>query len=177
MTYHKVPKYSQHLHIETKEWRDKSCGITSLGMLLAYHETPILLSQLLAEGLLQNAYLPKIGWKHKGLVDLAREFERKGENFDWAQLDDQAAFENVKKHLLKYPVLASIHHKFDKGNGGHLIVLTGIDENNIYYNDPDATSEEAVVGTVKIDTFINGWKKRIIVIYPQTLESNRDSIV
>jgi ABC-type bacteriocin/lantibiotic exporter with double-glycine peptidase domain len=172
-----VPKYSQHLHIETKDWRDKSCGIASLGMLLAYHGMSVPLSHLLAEGLLHNAYLHGIGWKHKELAELAQRFGGRGENFDWASLDAAAAFEHVKQHLARYPILASIHHQFDKKNGGHLIVVTGIDETSVYFNDPDAREEGKIAGSVPIDTFLNGWKKRIIAIYPPALADNSASIV
>lgn len=174
---HDVPKYSQHLHIETKEWRDKSCGIASLGMLLAYHGMPVPLSHLLAEGLLHNAYLPGVGWKHKELAELAYKFGGHGENFDWAHLETGTAFEHAKKHLEHYPILASIHHQFDTKNGGHLIVLTGIDEQYVYYNDPDAHDESKIAGAVTIKTFLNGWKKRIIAIYPPTLAQGGVSIV
>jgi ABC-type bacteriocin/lantibiotic exporter with double-glycine peptidase domain len=174
---HDVPQYSQHLHIETEEWQNKSCGIASLGMLLAYHGMPIPLSHLLAEGLLRGAYLPGIGWKHKELVELARVFGGHGENFDWASLDAAAAFEHAKGHLAHYPILASIHRQFDPHNGGHLIVLTGIDDTYVYYNDPDVHEENKIAGAVSIETFLNGWKKRIIAIYPPALADNSASIV
>lgn len=164
---HNVPKYSQHLHIETEEWKNKSCGIVSLGMLLAYHGMPVPLSRLLAEGLNRDAYLPGIGWKHKELAELASALGGRGENLDWASLDSETAFERVKDHLVRYPVLASIHRQFDARNGGHLIVLTGIDDICVYYNDPDEREESKIAGAAPIKTFLNGWKKRIIVINPK----------
>ena len=172
-----VPKYSQHLHIETQDWQNKSCGIVSLGMLLAYHGIPISLPHLLAQGLIQNAYLPGIGWKHKELAELGRNFGVRGENFDWAHLDNATAFQNAKQHLDQYPILVSIHRQFDKKNGGHLIVVTGIDNRLVYYNDPDAKEENKIACEIEINAFLNGWKKRIIAFYPSTLAEKNASVV
>ncbi len=164
--FHKVPKYSQHLHIKNKDWKTKTCGIAGLCMILEYFDKKIPAEMLLNQGLKIKAYLPGIGWKHKGIVKLAKKFRLNGKNFDWAKLNTKTAFLKLKNYLKKYPILASIHLNFNPKNGGHLVVITGISETKIFYNDPDSKTEKQISKSIPIKKFLTGWKKRIIVIYP-----------
>ena len=159
---HLVPIYSQHLHIKDPKWRKKSCGIVSLAMLLEYSGRKTKPDDLLRLGLKIDAYLPGIGWKHHGLVELAEKYGAKGENFDWAKLDLSIAVRQLKIHLKKYPVLTSIYNSFNPKRGGHLIVLVGMEKNKIFYHDPNAKKKSR--RAVSLKKFLTGWKKRIIVI-------------
>lgn len=162
---HQVPTYSQHLHLKDKKWRKKSCGIVSLAMLLEYSGKKTNPDDLLKLGLKIDAYLPGIGWKHRGLVELSKKYGARGKNFDWAGLDLKIAFNQLKIHLKKHPLLASIYNAFNPKRGGHLIVLVGMEKDKIFYHDPDARSKNKIKKSVSLKKFLAGWKKRIILIY------------
>ena len=163
---HSVPAYSQHLHIRDQKWRKSACGVVSLAMLLNYFNKNTSPDDILARGLTCNAYLPKTGWKHKELAEIAKQYNLNGETFDWAYLDQEAAFENAKEHLNRHPILASVYRSFDPQNGGHLIVLTGMENSAVFYNDPDSRNEAGISGSVPLEKFLVGWKRRIIAITP-----------
>ena len=159
---YKVPFYSQYdLDIE-KSWQNKACGLASVMMLIHYYKgEPVDSKNLFETAIKNNAYLPNIGFKHRELAELASNYNLKGENFDWFKLDIEEAFNKLLSLLETQPVIASIYSHFDPENkNGHLIVLTGFDKENIFYNDPQAGPDKSI----SIEDFLKGWKKRIIVI-------------
>lgn len=163
MVIHKVPEFSQHLDVKEKEWRNRACGIAALKMLLEYNNSdspPI--DELIKIGLEKDAYIQNIGWKHKELAEIARDFNLKSKNFDWANLTPEEAFENLESYFPENPVLASIHKDFDDKKGGHLIVLTGMEDDTIFYNEPYAEKRQEIKQSVHKDKFMKGWKRRII---------------
>lgn len=164
MIKHKVPALSQHIHIQDPKWKDKSCGIVSLAMLLNYLGKKISANQLLKDGLANNAYLETIGWKHKELAELGKQYGLNGKNLDWASLDTESAYEKAISYLNRHPIMASVYNNFQPENGGHLVVITGADSNKIFYNDPDTKDINSIYKEISIENFLNGWKKRIIVI-------------
>ena len=164
---YRVPAYSQWLRIREKNWKPRSCGIIALAMLISYWNKKIATKELVITSRRVGAYKKGIGWTHKGLVLTAKKYGLGGNNFDWANLDKKTALKNLKKKLARYPVIASIHHRFNPKKGGHLIVLTGIGKNWVFYNDPDAKKLSAVRKTVSLKKFLTGWKKRIVAIHPQ----------
>jgi uncharacterized protein YvpB len=160
-----VPQLSQHLDITDPEWRSRSCGPVCVGMILDYlgkaHPS---LDDLVRMANEIGAYKPGIGWYHSGLVRLAEEFETKGATFDWNMETPTSALKNMESLLEKGPLIASVHRNFDTSNGGHLIVLTGMDDNAVTYNEPDSQVRGEIGRTVPIKRFLNGWKRRIIVL-------------
>jgi len=157
-----IPFCSQYdLDIE-KFWQDKSCGLASLIMLIKYYNSEFVDSKNLFETAIKNnAYLQNVGFKHKELAELATGYGLKGENFDWAQLDPEKAFDKLLELLKQQPIIASIYSRFDPGSfDGHLIVLTGYDDKNIFYNDPQTGPDKSI----SRESFLFGWKKRVIII-------------
>jgi len=174
----KTPKYSQFLDVEDKEWKNKSCGILSLKMLLDYwnhkEETSAEdVENLITEGLAADAYVPEVGWKHRELVNLSQNHGLDGENFDWAHEHPDVAFNRVMPHLSKHPVMVSIHKDLSEDGPGHLAVLTGFEDGRVFYNDPDAKSREDIERSVPLQKFLNGWKRRMVVIHPKECTCNK----
>jgi ABC-type bacteriocin/lantibiotic exporter with double-glycine peptidase domain len=65
-------------------------------------------------------------------------------------------------------VIASIYYKFDPESPlPHLVVIDGMENNTIYYNDPAAKTGEK---KISVSDFQKGWKKRFIVIRPAKTE-------
>jgi ABC-type bacteriocin/lantibiotic exporter with double-glycine peptidase domain len=170
-----TPKYSQHLDVEESDWQDKSCGILCLKTLLDYwgekegipHRDA---DELIQEGLSIDGYIPGVGWKHKELVELARQHGFDGENLEWPDEHPDVAFNKAVPHLMEHPIMASVHKNLIEGNGGHLVVVTGYEDGKIFYNDPDSELRDDVERSVTLKEFLDGWKQRIVVIHPEDCE-------
>ncbi len=168
-----VPAYSQYLDVHLRGWPRRACGIVALKMLLDYFSPrmrSMSIDNLIAFGLAREAYIPHVGWKHRGLAKLAEEFGLRGDNYDWANKDPRAAFALMQRHA-RFPLLASVHKHFDPKNGGHLIVVTKVEKEVIHYHEPASHSRARIPRTVDIPTFLAGWKRRIIVVRPQIAKS------
>jgi len=161
----KVPFYSQFKDIQSPKWQKVGCGIASLTMIIDFY-TPnaVSVNTLLTQGIAAGAYDQNAGWIYKGLIQLSQKYGLDGAYHDLSKLDSQTAFAQFKKYLQDGPVILAVHYKFDpKSTIPHLVVINGIDNDVVYYNDPAAQ-----VGEKKISTadFLKGWKKKIIVIRP-----------
>lgn len=166
-----VPAYSQFLDVKDKRWQKRACGMVSLKMIIDYWRAPRSnpsCDQLIKLGLKQKAFLTNVGWKHKELSQLVSKFGLRGRNFDWVKIKPETAFKKLRSYLKKYPVLASIHKNLDPAKGGHLIVVTGFRNGLVSYNDPDSKARKTVKQTAGLKKFLEGWKRRIIVIQPKS---------
>jgi len=158
-----VPFYSQFHDINDAEWQKLGCGIASLAMLIEFYRPGTVdVNALLKEGVAAGAYLDNAGWRHKGLALLAGTYGLKGANFDLSDLDMDLAFIQIKEALNKGPVIASVHYKFDlESSIPHLAVISGIDGDTVYYNDPAGM---AAGEKISVQDFIKVWKKRYISV-------------
>src|SRR3989338_4138607 len=163
---HKVPPISQHGLVYESNWDTSVCGIASLYMVIRALDphTNITADDILKKCLSLNGYIPNIGWKHKELAQTAEVFGFLGVSYDWFSESSEDAFEKLKKELKSGPVIASIYNKFMPGNGGHLIVVWGIYAGAILVNDPAETDSEKISKKIPLDTFLHGWKRRVIVV-------------
>jgi predicted double-glycine peptidase len=160
-----VPFYSQFNDISSPPWKKVGCGITSLAMVIAYYkQSDISVDTLLSQGVAKGAYLEGVGWTYRGLIEVAEERGFVGSSYDYAPLGAQQAFAKFEKDLESGPVITSVYYRFDPYSPvSHLIVVTGIDDDTVYYNDP---AEASGGGTIAVKDFIRAWKKRYIVIRP-----------
>lgn len=196
----RVPYYSQYLDVNVIDkkgriyknivdgyWFKRACGILSLKMvmdywgrfLVNYKKKPIM--SLIWTGLSKNAFSELAGgWYHRGLLEVAKDYGFQGRLFDWSGLK----IENEKillilKNILKNqkPIIVSIYKNFNNKKSGHLIVLVGyrVDEfgnlKGFYFNDPASYSKiSKKYAFVKKNKFLNGWKKRAILIWPRKIK-------
>jgi len=158
-----VPFFSQFHDIQIPVWQKLGCGVTSLAMIIDfYHPETVSVNTLLKEGVAAGAYEKDAGWSHDGLIQLARKYGLAGKDYDLSQLDMTVAFARLNEFLKDGPVMASVHYKFDpKSTIPHLVVLDGIAGGHVYYNDPAGFAAKK---EISIADFMNGWKKRFIVI-------------
>ncbi|MBI2627234.1 MAG: C39 family peptidase [Parcubacteria group bacterium] len=175
MIDHIVPFYSQFSKDNPKIWRYRGCGITALKMIFDYwqkidkkFESPKV-EEILKTGLQLNAYIEKVGWSHKGLVEISRKFGYDGCNYDLAQTDVKEAYQALINDLNKFPILASVWNFRPNSKDGHVVVLTGISENIAHMNDPKEKNELNGYKKISLDSFLKSWKKRYIAIFPQSL--------
>ncbi len=160
-----VPFYSQFSDITSAAWQKVGCGIASLAMLIEFYEPgAVTVDTLLTEGIAADAYLSDAGWTHSGLIGLSKKYGLEGKSRDMAGLTMDAAFTELKEILTHGPVMVSVHYTFDPKNPiPHLVVVNGVDNENVYYNDPADTHGGE---SISISTFEAAWKKRYIEIHP-----------
>ncbi len=162
-----VPFYSQFTDITSAKWKKVGCGVTSLAMLIEFY-TPDVVSvdELLGEGITAGAYLNDAGWTYAGLIQISQKYGLDGESHDMGGSSMETAFEAFKKALEEGPVMASVHYTFDPKNPiPHLVIVNGVKDDMLYYNDP---SEKSGGGSISISKFQKSWKKRYIEFYPVT---------
>jgi ABC-type bacteriocin/lantibiotic exporter with double-glycine peptidase domain len=161
----KVPFFSQFQDIQSSVWQKKGCGVASLAMLIEYYKPgTVSVNKLLDQGITNGAYLQSAGWTYKGLIQLGNKYGLDGESYDLSVLNEKAAFEQFEKYLKDGPVIASVHYKFDpKSTIPHLVVINGISNDIVYYNDPAAKTGKL---TISVEDFLKAWKKRFIVVRP-----------
>ncbi len=160
-----VPFYSQFKDIHTTSWQKVGCGVTSLAMIIDYYSTAtVSVDTLLKQGLARGAYDKHAGWIHAGLIGLSEKYGLTDASHDVSALGKEASLVELKKYLLTGPVIVSVYYKFDpKSSIQHLVVLDGIKDGTIYYNDPVAKVGRKMISTTD---FQKGWKKKFMAIRP-----------
>lgn len=185
MSSYNVPYSSQYTDLGHHEWRARGCGIASLHMVMAYwhaqdagNQLPSL-NDLLTRGRAIGAYREGIGWTHAGLVNLAVEFGYNGFNADFAPQSPEPksaedAWASLAGDLSRGPVMASVYAGLDAARGGgHIVVVTGIQDNLVHLNDPEEMSEREGKRILALSVFLPAFKRRYIVIRPATRHPNR----
>jgi len=159
------PFYSQFRDITSSKWQKVGCGVTSLAMIIDFYTTgTISVNKILAQGVAAGAYLQSEGWTYAGLIGVAEEYGLSGESYDLGALSSASAYTQFKDDLIEGPVIASVHYKLDPKNTiPHLIVVNGVKDGMVYYNDPAAQTAEKKIAVAE---FLKAWKKRYIVVRP-----------
>lgn len=158
-----VPFYSQFQDIQELKWQKVGCGVASLAMVIDYYKPNApTVEKLLAQGISSGAYDYNAGWKHAGLISLAKKYNLAGNSYDLSSSSMTTAFARLQSDLKNGPVIVSVHYKFDpKSTIPHLVVIDGISNGVVYYNDPAAKSGKL---QISIADFQKAWKKKSIVI-------------
>lgn len=164
---HKVPFYSQFTDITPANWRKVGCGIASTAMLIDYYsDETVSVDELLQRGIAAGAFLSDAGWTHQGLINLTKKFGLNGESRSLASLSMTDAFNKLEEVVSEGPVMVSVHYTFEPTNPiPHLVVVSGVSNGKVFYNDPAEPSGE---GSLSIEKFKSAWKKRYISIRPNT---------
>jgi predicted double-glycine peptidase len=135
-------------------------------MLVDYYKPGIAeVNTLLKQGRAIGAYPnDSVGWTYSGLIKVAQKYGLDGEAFDFGNESRKIALAWLSVSLMDGPVMASVHYKFEPTNPiPHLVVINGIDGDNVYYNDPAAPEGQLAIS---LDTFLASWKQRFIVVRP-----------
>lgn len=158
-----VPFYSQFADITSPQWQKVGCGIASLAMLIDFYRPGnIVVDDLLSAGISAGAYISDAGWSHAGLINLSKEYGLTGASRDMAGSTMDAAFSQLESVLEEGPVMVSVHYTFDPKNPiPHLVVVNGVRDGQVFYNDP---AEKSGAGSLSISKFQSAWKKRYIEI-------------
>jgi predicted double-glycine peptidase len=173
-----VPFISQHVGIGDHQWKWRGCGVASLAMAMAYwHQKSAgnaseALDALIEKGLAIGAYREGVGWVHAGLVALAQHYGYRAEAFDYADKGKTPktmaeAWELLAAALSKGPVLVSVFPGLNpERGGGHIVLVTGMDDQLVYFNDPEELTENDGKRLVALSVFEHGFKRRFITVTP-----------
>lgn len=171
-----VPYYSQYLNVTDPEWQPRACGVVCLKMLLdSKHVQTPLLDEMIAQGDAIGAY-GESGWKHDGLVALAKQYGVKLERAEWRQSDTKTSDElneeginTILRQLeIRSPVIVSAIKNFEIKNKFHMVLIVGaeIEEGIVkgfYYHDPDSYTEtKGAYQFVPYGIFSTAWRRMAI---------------
>jgi ABC-type bacteriocin/lantibiotic exporter with double-glycine peptidase domain len=161
----RVPFYSQFKDITSSKWQKVGCGIADLTMIVDFYKPgATTVNNLLQQGIAAGAYDYNAGWIYAGLIGLSKKYGLDGAYYDLTKLGAKAAYARLEGELAKGPVIASVHYKFDPASTiPHLVVLNGIKDGQVYYNDPAASAGGRVISKA---AFQRAWKQKIIAIRP-----------
>lgn len=182
-----VPYQSQEA-LENGEIR-KWCGLACLWMILSYHlkdNAPKITELSEKNGL----SFEQDGFQHKDLLKIAREYGLSGYRKSWwaepgvgtliekfknegesnSEID-QWMETNINESLYtlntliecKMPVIISVSQDFSPSNSTHLVVLVGVEGNNLIIHDP---YKRGASYKISKDEFKNYWLRQAIIIYP-----------
>lgn len=175
---HEVPFLSQYEDIRDPMWQWRGCGIFGLKMVLDYwHQRDAVcrtapIEELLEVGKRLGAYREGIGWMHRGLVEIAKQYGYEGFNADHApqgltpkSIED--SWQVLLGELSEGPVLASVYGGLDpQRGGGHIVVVTGFQDGLVALNDPKEHNALEGKKLLVLLRFLNAFKRRFIVIRP-----------
>lgn len=171
-----VPHYSQYLDVTDSMWQTRACGVACLKMLLsAKGEHSPTLDEMIAQGCAIGAH-GEYGWKHDGLIALAKQYGAKLSRAEWRQ-SDSATPDELNEEGIQFliselragrPVLVSAVKKFQEDDKFHMVVLTGFEEKDatitgFYYHDSDTEKRgEGKNLFVPINIFRAKWRRMAI---------------
>lgn len=165
---------SQYSPTISKDWQWRSCGVACVKILMDFWHAEdeknktASLKEILNAATKVGAYIPKIGWSHKGLVNTAKIFGYDGYNRDLADKPQELAFKALEEEVSIRPAIASVKSRFDPdAKDGHLVVVTRIDKKSVHVIDPEEKYLGAATKAIPINKFLTAYKKRIILIRPQ----------
>jgi uncharacterized protein YvpB len=160
-----VPFFSQFTDIQSPQWQGVGCGITSLAMMIDFYKPDaVSVNNLLQQGINAGAYDQNNGWNFGGLIQLAQQYGLTGDFVDLSKLTAKTAIAKFDTLLNNGPVILSVHNKFNpKDSLPHLVVIDGINNNFVYYNDPAAKTGQK---KISITNLAKGWEKKMIVLRP-----------
>jgi len=164
-----VPFFSQLTDIQSPEWQQVGCGITSLAMMIDFYKPDaVSVNTLLQQGIAAGAYDEKEGWTFEGLIQLSQKYGLIGSYHDLSKLSAKAALAQFRNFLKNGPLILSVHNRFNpKNTMPHLVVIDGIKNNVVYYNDPAAKTGKKKISLANL---LKGWKRKVIVLRPAQKE-------
>jgi uncharacterized protein YvpB len=133
-----VPYYSQFVDIQDPFWMLRACGAVSLKMVSEFHgvDVPEILT-LCNEARDRGGYHVTNGWVHDYLVLKAKEL-----GLEAFRKEGLTSFDEIKNHLdVHGPVIVSVEKRVLEQTRFHLLVVTGHDDEFVYYNEPESTDK------------------------------------
>ena len=154
-------------------WGYRLCGLASLAMVLRFRGIDYgSMDDLLKKALEMDAYLENVGWKHRGLVNVAESFglkmafiEQFPKTIEEKKEKEKMIIDSIKNGN---PVIASARFKFTPEGESHMVVVHGFkrDQNSFgfYIQDPDSFRSGSNNYFIKESEFLNSWRGGLLFI-------------
>lgn len=160
-----VPFISQYQDVDTKEYRQRACGMCCVRMtLLQFGETPPPIDDMITEGMKNGGY-SESGWRHDYFVSLFQKAGYGCERKELMQDVDVVLFRNAL--IAGNPVLVSSQYHTFGERLFHMVLLIGVREGTdgaiegFFYQDPARIRAELYVS---LADFLQDW--RHLAIFP-----------
>lgn len=169
-----VPFFSQYSDEIDEEWRNRSCGIAALKMVMDFlrkeDNANLSAMKLIRMGIKKNGY-GKNGWTHSALVEIAKDFGISARQKEFKKNPNLGCRLLIKSLRRNLPVLVSAVKNFRETDKFHIVLLTGIKINNFgkvkgfFYHDPDAHEVYGAHRFATVNLFMEHWRKMAIFVY------------
>lgn len=166
--------FSQYDSEIPEEWKKRSCGIVALRMALSREgkNNDIQSSWgLVQEGVSIGAYKEGVGWKHAGLVDLAKRHGAHAFRREFRSWFLKTFYFLAERHLLmslQRGIVPIVSLTVPDKNDTHLVPLIGYDDKGLIYHEPAAhTPEEGSARHISYADFKKRWRKLAIFVDPK----------
>lgn len=165
-----VTYYSQYDQEIPEEWKKRSCGIVALRMALSLRKEASVQSSwgLVQEGLSGGAYKDGVGWKHDGLVQLAKKHGAHAFRREFRSWFLKTFYFFAEQHLrmsLQRGIVPIVSLTVPDKNDTHLVPLIGYDNTGFIYHEPAAhTPEEGRAKHISFADFKKRWRKLAIFV-------------
>lgn len=171
-----VPYFSQRSADVPHEWRPRSCGVVALRMALAgtASGTPPSTAELIEEGLAAGAYIPGTGWKHVGLVKLAKRYGAEAYRKEFKSKVAGSMFGGLLlrigmlelKQAVRRGTVPIVSLAVPESSDTHLVPLTGFTKQGFLYHEPaaDGEGESGAYREVAFGDFKRRWRRLVIFI-------------
>jgi hypothetical protein len=184
-----VPYISQYSNSFDEDWKNRSCGIASIAMLLGFYNlddsSPM---NLVHEGIAIGGYCNN-GWFHESLVRILRNHgvnayaqEFRSVSVDYEQKTfsknpfEQKMIDGGLSKIIKeidggHPVLISVKPGFNGNKENHLVLIIGYDfsdkKENFIIHDPNGNTENIENSEIEIEArkILEYWRNFAIFSY------------
>lgn len=165
-----VPYLSQFLHIETPDYRPRSCGMTCVRMALAYHDKEAAsIDELVTKGMAEGGY-SKAGWIHDYLLEVFRAHGLEASRKEKMADEDVRLFADSIRE--GHPAIASVIRRVDDRTEFHMVLVTGYRESEgklqgLFYHDPAGREAPGLIHVYQpLPDFLAEWRR--MAIFPRT---------
>jgi hypothetical protein len=184
-----VPYISQYSDSFEQDWKNRSCGIACVAMLLGYYNLEDLNPMILInEGIAIGGHCQG-GWFHESLVRIIRnhginsyaqefrsvEISMKDKLFKPSPLEtklvDDGLIKIIQEIDKKQPVIVSVKPNFNGNDTNHLLIVIGYDfsdqKGNLIIHDPNGKNSKKTLNefSVNLSEFQKFWRKFAIFSY------------
>lgn len=184
-----VPFVSQYSVPRDEDGLSRACGMACVKKVIDFYQGETKpLSEYMTEGkMIRDAFIPGIGWNHKGLVAILRnhgvgayseEFRSVFNDTETGKvLPSPVQAEHLERGIRKIarevqhgrPVIVSGVKQWKEKDKFHDMIILGVEKNRdeilgFYYHDPDDENIDGRNQYVSIETFRDCWRKFAIFI-------------
>ncbi len=123
---------------------------------------------LIDEGVREDAYIPGVGWKHEGLVVLAKAHGVRASRKEFKGEGDFEEGVTVITDVIRRGGVAVVSLTVPDASDTHLVPIIGYSDTGFYYHEPaaDPRDETAHNRFISLNDFEKRWRRLALFIEP-----------